>query len=364
MKQTALFAVHTKASARMTEFQGWELPAQFADPSEEHHAVRNAAGLFDVGFLGRIEVTGPGAEALLQSVFTRSLAKLADGAARFGLLCDEQGSIIDAVLLFRLPNGRNEKRFLVTTSPVATDRVAAWLAQHADDTVRIVDRTADLGQLALQGPRAEAILEALVGPSFKKLKDKRMRSMQIAGTPTLVSRTGYTGERGYELFAPAERIPALWEAILAAGGEYGLLPCGMTCRDVLRLEAGHPQNGSDISGTRTPWEANLAHVVDLSRDFVGRDALAAQRSEGIKEQLVGFELFDKGIPRTGGIIFSESREIGIATSGNRSCHRRRDIGLGYVLKRYAQAGQEIEVEVKDREVTARIIALPFYKRRT
>lgn len=363
MKKTALFDVHEKQSVRMTEFQGWVLPSQFAEPSEEHHAVRNAAGLFDVGFLGRLEVSGSGSEALIRSLFTRSLDKVTEGSVRFGLFCDARGVIIDAILLFRLQAGRNGRKYLVTTSPAATARVAAWLKQHAGQDVTIADRTAALGQLALQGPRSEAVLEALVGPSFRKLKDKRMREMQIAGSPVLVSRTGYTGERGYELFVRVDRLSELWSAVLTAGKEYGTLPCGMLCRDILRLEAGHPQNGTEFDGKRTPFEARLSHVVELSQEFIGRDALAALKVEGTKELLVGFELFDKGIPRAGGTIFSESREIGAATSGNHSCSCRRDIGFGYVLKRYAQAGQEIEVVVKDREVAARIVNLPFYRRK-
>lgn len=363
MKQTALFAVHASLSARMTEFQGWNLPAQFSDPSEEHHAVRTAAGLFDAGFLGRIETAGQGADRLLQSLFTRNIGTLADGTGSFGLFCDEDGSIIDTSLVFRLPAGRNGMKFLVTTTPSATGRVLERLKQHAGKDVSVVDRTAATGQLALQGPRAEHILHALAGAAFKKIKDKRLREMRLADTPVLVSRTGFTGERGYELFAPADRMAALWEVIMAAGKDYGLVPCGMTCRDILRLEAGYVQNGTDLNGTRTPLEAALMPVVDLRVEFSGKAAILARQAEGVKEQLVGYELLDKGLPRPGGTIFSESREIGIATSGNHSPHRRRDIGLGYVLIRYAQPGQEIEVEAKDREIAARIVALPFYRRK-
>jgi aminomethyltransferase len=363
MKQTALFAMHAKQSAKMADVQGWNLPVQFSDPSEEHSAVRTAAGLFDVGFLGRTEVAGPGAERMLEALFSRNIAMIADGAAKFGLFCDEQGAILDATLVFRLPAGRSERKFLVTSSSAATDRLAAWFRQHADNDVQIMDRTADTGQLALQGPRAEVILHALAGTTFKKIKDKRLREMRIADTTVLVSRTGYTGERGYELFAPADRQAVLWESILTAGRDYALLPCGTACREMLRVEAGYVQNPADIGGGRTPLEAGLSAFIDLGKEFIGKAAIVTRKSEGIHEQLVGFDLLDKGIPRSGGIIFSESREIGTATSGVHSPYRRRDIGLGYVLTRYAQAGQEIEVEVKDREVAARIVELPFYCRK-
>ncbi len=363
MKQTALYAVHAGQSVRMLEFQGWKLPDRFSIPSEEHHAVRTAAGLFDAGFLGRTEVSGPGALPMLQDLFTRDVGALADGAALFGLFCDEKGAVIDTALVFRLPGGRSESVFLVTSSPAASERLAAWLKRHRKADARLSDRTAETGQLALQGPRAEVILEAAVKPPFRKLKDRRMREMTIADTPVLVSRTGFTGERGYELFGPADRMPAVWKALETAGREYGMLCCGMTCREMLRIEAGHPLVGADVTGSRTPWECRLSPFVDLNLGFIGRDALLSRKEEGIREQLIGFELLDKGVPQHGGVIFSESREIGMATSGCHSPHRRRDIGLGYVASRYAQPGQEIEVEIGDREVAARIVELPFYRRK-
>jgi aminomethyltransferase len=364
MKQTALFSVLSKQSVKMTEFQGWSVPLQFSDPAEEHHAVRTTAGLFDVGFLGRTEVSGTGAERLLQSLFSRDVSAIPEGMARFGLFCDEYGSIIDAALLFRLPAGRESKKFLVTTTPIATETVSAWIARHAGSDVQISDRTAETGQLALQGPRAMDILAHMAGTSFKKIKDHRLKDMKIAGLTVMVSRTGYTGERGYELFAPADSMTALWDAVIAIGGGFGLLPCGMTCRDILRIEVGLVQNGTDLDGKRTPVEARLMSVVEFSADFIGRSAISKIRDEGARDQLIGFELFDKGIPRPGSAIFSESREIGFTTSGNHSPHRRRDIGLGYVLKRYAQPSLEIEVEIKDREIAARIVELPFYRRKS
>jgi len=183
------------------------------------------------------------------------------------------------------------------------------------------------------------------------------------GAPVLVSRTGYTGETGYELFVPADRAPGLWESLLTAGKDYGLLPCGMTCRDILRIEAGYLRYGIDMDETRSPSEAGLMKVVDLSKEFIGKAAIIRRKEEGVREMLVGFELFDKGIPRPGGTIFSESREIGVVTSGNHSYSRRKDVGFGYVVTRYALAGQEIEVEVKDREIAAKVIEMPFYRKK-
>jgi aminomethyltransferase len=347
----------------MTEFQGWNLPLQFSDPADEHHAVRSAAGLFDVGFIGRIEVAGHGAEKMLQSLFSRDVERLAESMAVYGLLCTQTGGVIDTTLLFKLPPGKNRKRFLITTSAFATERVLSWLGEHRETDVELTDRTAELAQLAVQGPFAEMVLEQLAGTRFKKIKPRQVKEITLRDVPVLVSRTGYTGERGHELFIPAGSASMLWDAFLEAGRGYGLLPCGMACRDIARIEAGYVLVGYDVDETRTPLESGLMKVVDLSKEFVGKEAILQRKNEGVKEMLVGYELFDKGIPKPGGTIFSENRDIGTVTSGNHSYQRRRDIGLGYVRTRYSQPGQEIEVEVKDREIAAKIIDLPLFRRK-
>jgi len=363
MKQTALNPVHSQAAATMVEFQGWRLPAHFSTPADEYHAVRGASGLFDVGFLGRIEVTGAGSEALLQSVFTRNVSKMTEGAALYGLLCNESGFILDTVLVFQLQSDGPGKRFLITTNATSTDKILGWLKKNAAKNAVINDLTGTMAQFALQGPQVDAVLEALSGSHLKKIKQKQVRMISLANIPVMVSRTGFTGERGYELFFPGDKAIVLWHAVLTAGKSRGLLPCGMTSRDILRLEAGYALYGNDIDETRTPVEAGLLSVVDLHKSFIGKDAIVKHAGEAIKSMLVGFELYDKVIPSSGDTIFSENREIGSTTSGNHSPHRRMDIGLGYVLTRYSQPGQEIEIEVKDKEIAAKIVELPFYKRK-
>jgi aminomethyltransferase len=363
MKQTALNSAHSQADAKTIEFQGWQLPAHFSDATDEYHAVRGAAGLFDVGFLGRIEVTGAGSEPLLQSLFTRNVSKLDEGTALYGLLCNESGFILDAVLVFKLPPDKPGKRFLITTNAACTDKVLGWLKKNTAKNAVIKDLTGTMAQLALQGPLVNEVLEALSGSHLKKIRQKQVRMISLANIPVMVSRTGFTGERGYELFFPADKAIVLWDTLLTAGKIYGLLPCGMTSRDMLRLEAGYAQYGLDIDETRTPVEAGLMPLVDLHKSFIGKDAIVKRTGEAILSKLVGFELYDKEIPGSGDTIFSENREIGSTTSGNHSPHRRRDIGLGYVLTRYAQPGQEIEIEVKDKEIAAKIVDLPFYKRK-
>ncbi len=363
MKQTVLHSQHLRSGAVMTEFQGWRVPAQFSGIDHEYHAVRTAAGLFDVGFLGRIEIAGEGAQTTLQRLFTRNLDELADGTAVYGLFCNDQGGIIDAALLFRQPGAKKEPKFLVTVNAVTTDRIIELIRRAAGGDVLVTDRTTETAQLALQGPHADGILESVADTSFKRLKHRKMKDMRIAGVSVLVSRTGLTGERGFELFFPAERADRIWNLLLESGKDRGVLPCGMTCREMLRVEAGYALTGADLDETRNPVDAGLLHVVDLSAPFAARDAIARLKAEGPRRTLVAFELFEKGVPRPGGTIFSEIKEIGVVTSGVHSIARRRDVGLGYVLARYRQPGQEIEVEIKDRETTAKIIALPLYRKK-
>lgn len=363
MKQTPLHSLHKQRAAKMAEFQGWSLPVQFGDPADEHHAVRAAAGLFDTSFLGRIELGGKGAEALLQQYFTRNLAALTEGSAKYGLLCSNAGIILDNVLVFKLPPAGPGKRFLVTTNAISTEKVLSLFREQAGKDTQVTDLSASLAQFALQGPKADAVLEAVTGAHFRKIKPKQVRTIAFKASSIVVSRSGFTGERGYELFLPADHAAAVWNACLESGKDLGLLPCGMTCRDMLRIEAGYVLYGSDIDETRTPVESGLMSVVNMNVDFLGRTAIAKRKAEAAGDQLVGFEMMDKGLPGSGAPIFSESREIGVATSAVHSPHCRRDIGLGYVSARYARPGQEIEIEVKDREIAARIVDPPFYKRK-
>lgn len=363
MKQTVLHQKHLQLKAKMTDFQGWQVPCQFTDALDEYHAVRTAAGLFDLGFLGRIELTGANAATLLQKTFTRNTGKMAAGSAHYGLFCNESGFILDDAVLYRLPEGPGNGRWMLTTNAVNTEKILLRLKQLAPSDVRITDLTQTTAQFALQGPQSLAMIEKLAGPHFRKLKTRSIRELSILDSMILVSRTGYTGEHGYEFFVSADRAEALWDAVMSAGSELGLRPCGSTSRDILRLEMGYLFYGSDIDETRTPLEAGLAAFVDFKKDFIGKEPLLKRKAEGTEQKLAGFVLVDKGAPKSGGSIFSENREIGIVTSGCQSPHLRAGIGLGYVTSRYAQPGQEIEIEVKDREIAAKIVELPFYKKK-
>ena len=360
MKQTVLHQKHIQVNAKMIDFQGWQIPLQFSEVLAEYHAVRTAAGLFDISYLGRLEITGMGAATLLQKVLTRSIAKITIGSAHYGLICNESGFILDDVLILHLAGSR----YLLTTNAGNTDKILLWLKEHAGDDVQITDKTHAITQFALQGPQSYHLLEKLTEPHLKKMNPRAVREVILQDTPVTISRTGYTGEQGYELFVPADRAEALWDTILSSGIDKGLLPCGFACRDILRMETGHLLYGNDLDETRTPLESSLGSFVDFKKEFIGKEALLKLQAEGPKQKLVGFILVGAGIPKSGGSIFSENRDIGVVTSGVQSPYRRTGIGLGYVVSRYAQAGQEIEIEVRDKEIAAKIVDLPFYRKKS
>ena len=363
MKQTVLHQKHLQLKAKMTDFQGWQVPLQYTDVLDEYHAVRTAAGLFDISYLGRIEIAGQGATVLLQNIFSRNTAKMAAGSAHYGFICNESGHVLDDSVLFRLPEGQSGSRYILSTNALNTEKIVLWLKRHASPEAQISNVTETTAHLSLQGPQSFSILEKLSGTRLKKIKIRSMRALDILGTPVLASRTGYTGEHGYELFLPADHAETVWDAVMNAGNGSGLLLCGLASREILRMEMGYLLYGNDIDETSTPLEAGLEAFVDFKKDFIGKDALLKLKADGIKQKLAGFVLLDKGVPKAGGSIFSENREIGVVTSGSHSPHLRNGIGLGYVVTRYAQPGQEIEIEIKDREIAAKIVELPFYRKK-
>jgi aminomethyltransferase len=359
MKQTVLHQKHLQSKVKTADFQGWQVPQAYTEIQDEYYAVRNAAGLFDVGFLGRIEITGANARDFLQQLFTRNIDRMADHSAHYGFFCNNQGGILDDSVLFRL----TEERFLLSTNAVNTEKILTWLEKHSPAGLIITDLSQTMAQLSLQGPRSGGILEKMLHPHFKKFRPRAVREISFLDTNVLISRTGYSGEDGYEFFIPAEKAEELWDSIMNAGNEYGIMKCGIASRDILRIEMGYLHYGNDIDERRTPFEAGYERFVDLKKDFIGRQALIQVKTEGVKQKLAGFMLIDKSVPRGGGSIFSENRVIGAVTSGTISPALRKGIGLGYVVSRYAQPGQEIEIEIRDREIAARIVELPFSKRK-
>ncbi len=362
MNRTPLYEEHKKLGAKIVPFAGWEMPLSYTGVLEEHRATRSAVGLFDVSHMGRIELTGPTAADLLDRVATSPVKKLAVGGMQYALACNEQGGILDDIMIYRF----GEQRYFVCANASNAEKIFQWLVKQAAGLagVQVTDRSAEMAQVAVQGPRSRDLMKPLTAADLDRLKLRHCLETKVAGVPMLLSRSGYTGELGYELYLPADRAPEVWETLLHKGSAYGLKPCGLGCRDTLRLEMGYPLYGNDMDETTTPIEASLEFAVDLEKgDFIGRGVMARQRKNGISRKLIGFELLRRGVPRHGHKIFSDGKEIGIVTSGNHAPSLNKGIGMGYVPPLFAELGGEILIDIRGNAAPAVIVHRPFYKRK-
>jgi aminomethyltransferase len=360
LARTPLYAAHLAAGARMVPFAGWEMPVQYRGGIiEEHRAVRTHAGVFDVSHMGEVELLGPGALALVQRLVTNDVERLAPAQALYSPMCTPEGGIIDDLLVYRMGD-----RLMLVVNAANTAEDLAWIRAHAGADVRVVDRTMETALLALQGPRAQDILARLTPVALGALRYYWFREgIEVAGRKALVSRTGYTGEDGFEIFCDARDAVHLWDALLEAGRPSGLRPAGLGARDTLRLEAGYLLHGSDIDKTTTPLEAGLGWTVKFGKgEFIGREALEAQRDEGITRRLIGFALHEKAIARHGFPIRRDGAQIGQVTSGSFGPTVEKSIGLGYVPPQDAEPGRPLAVEIRGRAVGGAVTRLPFYRR--
>jgi len=357
--RTPLHGRHVALGGRMVEFGGWDMPLFYGNAAEEHRAVRARCGLFDVSHMGEIELRGPRAAALCQRLTVNDVARLRIGDGQYTVLCNERGGVLDDLIVLRL--GPERYLLIVNAANTATD--LAWIEAHADGGEIVVDRSAEVGLLALQGPESELVLRALTALDLPGLRPFTAIEGPVAGMRVLVSRTGYTGEDGFELLAPAADVPALWDAVLEATRHRGGLPAGLAARDTLRLEAGLPLCGADMDAQTTPLEAGLAWVVKLRKeDFIGRAALAKQAAAGLERLLVGLEVDEAGVPRHGCPVWHAAAAVGTVTSGTRSPTLARFIALAYVAAGAAAPGTDLSVEIRGRRVPARVVERPFYRR--
>ena len=357
---TALHGAHRALGAKLVDFAGWEMPISYAGTLAEHAAVRRAAGLFDIGHMGRIDVRGPGADAFLSSLVTARLDDLRPGAARYALVCNEQGTILDDIFVYR----RGADDWLLIVNGSNRLKIVDWLERRRPPTVSTVDRTLETGLIALQGPRAAEILGTLIGPEFTRAPLHTFADATWRGQPVLVARTGYTGEWGVEIMAANGAMRALWDAALAEGKAAGLVPVGLGARDTLRLEMGYALYGNDIDETTTPLEAGLGWAVDLTKAaFAGKDALVAHHQRGVSRKLVGFELREKGVPRHGHPILVGGKPTGVVTSGNLSPTLDKGIGLGYVEAAHSALGTAIDIDIRGKIKPATVVKPPFYKKK-
>lgn len=364
LKRTPLFPCYGDfAGARCIDFGGWELPVQFSGIVAEHEAVRERAGLFDVSHMGEFLVTGPGAEAFLQRMTVNDVTKLADGQAQYTMMCYPDGGVVDDLLVYRL----GAERYMVVVNASNIEKDYEWLRSHiGQDRVTMVDQSEQTGLLALQGPLAEKILSQVTDAPVGGLTPFRfIESAQVCGKNALVSRTGYTGEDGFELYVASEDAAHIWQGLLEAGGADGLVPVGLGARDTLRFEARLPLYGQELSKDISPLEAGLGFFVKLDKgEFIGREPLLAQKQDGVSRRLVGIEMVDRGIPRTHYPVYAgEAGElIGEVTTGTQSPTLKRNIGLALVAKDFAALGTELWVEIRGKRLRAQVVKAPFYKR--
>ncbi len=363
MKRTALYDTHLALGARMIEFGGWEMPVQYASILEEHHAVRHAAGLFDIDHMGQIEVQGPDALSYLQRLATNDIARMDVSEAAYGLFCYADGGVVDDIFTYRLTS-----RYFLAVNASNVDKDYSWMLRHTFGyDVQVTNLSAQSCMLALQGPAAEAILQQLTGSALADLPNHHCLVGDVIGVPTLIGRTGYTGEDGFELFFPVEQALPVWNAIMEAGTPLGLKPCGLGARDSLRFEAKMPLYGQEIGPDITPIAAALGWAVALDaagkEEMIGRDALLKEKLEGPRQKLVGLEMIERGIARYGYEIAVNGAVVGHITTGMFSPTLGKNIALGYVPAQYSAKGTELDVIIRGKSVKAVVRATPFYKRK-
>ena len=364
LKKTSLNAAHRRLGGRMVDFGGWDMPVQYpAGTVEEHLRTRNHAGLFDVSHMGEIEVRGADAIAFVNRLTSNDVTKLVDGQAQYSALTTPAGTVIDDLLVYRFA----EDSLLLVVNASTTEKDWDWIkSHHTDERVELQNVSANYCQIALQGPDALSILQTLTETPLEEIKYYHFREGKVDGLPAIISRTGYTGEDGFEVYAAAERAEHLWDRMLEAGktGEAtGVLPCGLAARNTLRLEAAMALYGHEITEETTLLEANLGWICKLNKgDFTGRDALAKQKEEGILRRLVGFEMTERGIARDDQEVLINNERVGRVTSGSPAPFLKKNIGMAYVPAEFANEGQAIQIDVRGRTVNASIVKTPFYKR--
>lgn len=361
LKRTPLYECHVEANARIVPFAGFEMPVQYTGVLDEHRAVRTAVGLFDVSHMGEIDVTGRRALEFVQYVTCNDASKLTVGRAQYSGLMTPRGTFVDDLLVHKMSD---EHYFLVVNAANKDKDYAYLCAQAADfDGAEVFDRSDDLAQIAVQGPKGLPTLQRLTATNLGEIKYYRFVQGAVDGAAAIIARTGYTGEDGFEIYVAPGDAPRIWRRLLAAGAEFGIVAAGLGARDTLRFEACMPLYGNDIDDTTTPLEAGVDWIVKPDKGaFLGREALVRQQGDGIRRKLTGFEMKGRGIARHGYPIWAGGKEVGTVTSGTHSPTLGKALGMGYVPVELSAVGSSFEVEIRDQKVAAQVIEMPFYRR--
>lgn len=363
LKKTPLNRVHRELGGKMVDFGGWDMPVQYkAGTLAEHLRTREVCGLFDVSHMGEIYVEGEDAIEFVNRITTNDVTKLVDGQAHYSALTRENGTVVDDLLVYRFFHDK----LLLVVNAGTTEKDWEWInAQTEDERITLTNASADYCQIAVQGPKALEIARKFTETNLEDIKYYHFTVGKFNEVDAIISRTGYTGEDGLEIYAAAEHAEKIWNDLLEAGNygaADGILPCGLAARNTLRLEAAMSLYGHEISDEITPLEANLGWICKLKTDFIGRDALQKQKDAGLRKKLVGFEMKDKGIARDNFDVYIEDEKVGYVTSGSHAPFLKKAIGLAFVPTEFANVGQEIKIDVRGKKLSAEIVPTPFYKR--
>ncbi len=357
MKKTALFDKHVSLGAKIVPFAGFEMPVQYTGVTEEHFAVREKAGLFDVSHMGQFFIEGEGAKELLQYVTTNNVDALENGKAQYSCLPNEDGGIVDDLIVYKMENNK----YFVVVNASNIDKDWAHISKYNTFGAKMTNASDDMSLLAIQGPKATEILQKLTDTDLSAIPYYHFTVGTVAGVENvIISNTGYTGSGGFEIYFKNDAAEVLWDEILKAGEEEGIIPCGLAARDTLRLEKGFCLYGNDIDDTTSPIEAGLGWITKFDKDFVSKEIFAKQKEEGVSRKLVGFELQDKGVPRHDYLVVdAEGNTIGKVTSGTQSPMKKIGLGIAYVDKPHFKLGSEIFIQVRNKNIPAKVVKMPF-----
>ena len=361
LKKTPLNEVHRALGGKMVDFGGWDMPVQYTSGViEEHMATRTRAGLFDVSHMGEIWVEGHDAIAFVNSITTNDVTQLVDGQAHYSALPNEEGGVVDDLLVYRF----NDEKLLLVVNASTTDKDWEWITSHKGDfDVALTNVSSAYCQIAIQGPKAVGILQKLTETELEPIKYYHFTTGEVDGVEAIISRTGYTGEDGFEVYATAEHAEQLWNKMLETGKKDGILPCGLAARNTLRLESAMSLYGHELGDDISTLEANLGWITKLQKgEFLGRDKIAELKETGLKRKLAGFEMKEPGIARDGFDVYVGDDKVGVVTSGSPAPFLKKNIGLAFLPPEFAKPGQEIRIDVRGKRLAAEVVPTPFYKR--
>lgn len=354
IKTTCIHDRHVALGAQMSPFAGYDMPIQYKGIAEEHNAVRQHVGVFDVSHMGEVRVTGPEAEKFVNHIFVNDVTGAPDGQIFYGMMCYENGGTVDDLLVYKV----NDNEFFLVINASNIDKDVAWIMRNAEGyDVKVEDQSLYYGEVAVQGPEAEETVERVLGIPVKDIKFYNFVTLPIEGEDVIVSRTGYTGEDGFEIYGSHDYIRKVWDKLMEAG----VAPCGLGCRDTLRFEVGLPLYGDELAEDITPIEASLSMFVKLDKpEFIGREALAAQKAEGVKRRIVGLELEGNAIPRHGYPVEVNGEQVGEITTGYRSISTGKSVAMAMINKPYDKLGTEVEVRIRKKTFPAKVVKKRFY----